>query len=387
MNILYFSWGENSTDDFQDAMTRLGHTVCTIQSAVQNYIENPPLTQALENELQKHAYDFMFSFDYLPFISETANAHQIKYVSWVYDCPHWTLYSPTIKYECNYIFLFDQDLFSCVTSRGAKHAFHLPLACNTTRTEQLLKLANHPSPAQYQNDLSFVGSLYEKNTYRQIQYLPDTLRGYLDGISAVQKQLWGCNLIKELLTPEKITELKNYIHLEPDPACPIPATELFQDMILTKITSEERIAYLNTLAASCKVSLYTNSEAALCPGADHKGILSYKKEMPAVFHRSKINLNITLRSITSGIPLRALDIMGCGGFLLTNYQRELAEYFKPDQEFVYFDSLEDLVQKVQYYFVHETERERIARAGYQKVRECFSYEIQLQKIVSLVMDS
>ena len=38
-----------------------------------------------------------------------------------------------------------------------------------------------------------------------------------------------------------------------------------------------------------------------------------------MFANSKVNLNITLRNIKTGIPLRALDIMGAGGFLLTNY--------------------------------------------------------------------
>ena len=49
--------------------------------------------------------------------------------------------------------------------------------------------------------------------------------------------------------------------------------------------------------------------------------------MPLVFQNSKINLNITLRSIKNGIPLRAIDIMGAGGFLLTNYQNDFGLHF------------------------------------------------------------
>ena len=56
--------------------------------------------------------------------------------------------------------------------------------------------------------------------------------------------------------------------------------------------------------------------------------------MPLIFRESKINLNITLRSITSGMPLRALDIMGAGGFLLSNYQQELAENYIDGEELV-----------------------------------------------------
>lgn len=53
----------------------------------------------------------------------------------------------------------------------------------------------------------------------------------------------------------------------------------------------------------------------------NKGILDYYNNMPVVFCNSKINLNISLRTIRNGIPLRAMDIMGAGGFLISNYQK------------------------------------------------------------------
>ena len=42
----------------------------------------------------------------------------------------------------------------------------------------------------------------------------------------------------------------------------------------------------------------------------------------------KIYLNMTIKPIQTGLPLRIFDIMGCGGFLMTNYQAELPEYFE-----------------------------------------------------------
>ncbi len=154
-------------------------------------------------------------------------------------------------------------------------------------------------------------------------------------------------------------------------------------MILSKITSDERISYLNALAQYFHVTLYTGSNERLCPTASYQGTISYTDQMPAVFHKSKINLNITLRSIASGIPLRAIDIIGCGGFLLTNYQPELAEYLEPDHDFVYFESLDDLLQKADYYLSHDDEREQITRNGYEKVQALFSYETQVQKMLQL----
>ena len=82
--------------------------------------------------------------------------------------------------------------------------------------------------------------------------------------------------------------------------------------------------------------------------------------MPLVFSQSKINLNISLKTIKTGIPLRVADVMGCGGFVLSNYQQELEEYFVIGEECVVYENLQDMFLKAQYYLEHEEERKRIA---------------------------
>ena len=107
-------------------------------------------------------------------------------------------------------------------------------------------------------------------------------------------------------------------------------------------------------------------------------------EMPRVFRDSRINLNISLRSIRSGIPLRALDIMGAGGFLMSNYQPELAEYFEDGKELAMYGSAQELIDKTAYYLSHEEERRQIAKAGFGKVQELFSYEVRVTQMLDLV---
>lgn len=60
---------------------------------------------------------------------------------------------------------------------------------------------------------------------------------------------------------------------------------------------------------------------------------------------SKINLNFTIPNIKSGIPLRVWDVLGAGGFLLTNYQAEIPYYFKEGEDLVCFDGIDDLCEK------------------------------------------
>ena len=89
------------------------------------------------------------------------------------------------------------------------------------------------------------------------------------------------------------------------------------------------------------------------------GPVDYYSTMPLVFRHSRINLNITLKSIRTGVPLRCMDIMGSGGFLLTNFQSDLLDLFVPDEDFVFYESETDFIDKIRYYLSHEASRQQI----------------------------
>ena len=108
------------------------------------------------------------------------------------------------------------------------------------------------------------------------------------------------------------------------------------------------------------------------------GAIDYYDLMPLVFKNSKINLNITLRSIQTGIPLRCFDIFGAGGFLLTNYQADLFDYFTPGEDFDFYDSEDNLIAKIEYYLSHDKERCEIAENAYKKVKNYHTYRDRLE---------
>lgn len=117
-------------------------------------------------------------------------------------------------------------------------------------------------------------------------------------------------------------------------------------------------------------------------GLSNHGTVDPYTEAPLVFHRSKINLNISLRSIKSGIPLRAFEIMGSGGFLLSNYQADFFEDFTPGVDFDYYESKEDLLQKIDYYLTHEEERAAIAKNGHDKVARGHTYRDRVREMLA-----
>jgi spore maturation protein CgeB len=111
------------------------------------------------------------------------------------------------------------------------------------------------------------------------------------------------------------------------------------------------------------------------------GYVDYYTVMPLVFSQSKVNLNISLRTIRTGIPLRVVDVLGCGGFLISNYQSELEEYFEIGQDLEVYGSIEELYEKVQFYLEHEDVRRQIAQNGFEKVKRDFTFTDRLSRIL------
>ena len=82
-------------------------------------------------------------------------------------------------------------------------------------------------------------------------------------------------------------------------------------------------------------------------------------------------------NIREGIPLRVMDILGSGGFLITNYRKALCNVFEDDKDLVVYYDEYDLLQKIDYYLSHEEERIRIAENGRRKVLSQHSLSIKI----------
>lgn len=79
---------------------------------------------------------------------------------------------------------------------------------------------------------------------------------------------------------------------------------------------------------------------------------------------SRITLNTHI-DLASGQAsnMRLFEATGVGSCLLTEWQPDLSNYFKPDEEVVTYRSPEEAAEKACYLLKHEAERSRIARAG------------------------
>ena len=398
MKVLYYDWGSNSGADICQGFRNLNIEYDVWKQALENYESDESFLNGLMKKLDAGNYDCIFSFDYIPLLSYGAQKFGILYYSWIYDCPQFTLFSDSIYNSCNRIFFFDRNQYYYFVNRGVKNIFHLPLAVNVHKLGCLLNeedTDNNNTEGKYRNlksisylyEVGFIGSLYNNNMYNQINYLPPYMKGYLDGIINSQLNVYGYNLFTELLTKDIVNELNKYIKLDDSVNIKLPDEVIYEKMLSDKLAEVERIEVLTRCSKYADVLLCTGSDASdLLNAASTIGKINvrppvdYDTELPTLYRRTKINLNITCRSISSGMPMRVLDVMGCGGFLLSNYQTELAEYFVPGEEVILYESMSDLEDKVSYYLSHDDERISIAQRGCEKVRKYFSYENMLGKM-------
>lgn len=365
MKILFYRYGSILEPAITECFRQAGLEVAEETTQISKKdIPASQIASSVSDLLAKDSFLFVFSVNFFPAVSDVCNIYRIPYVCWSVDCPVMELFSPSLAHPCNRVFLFDRAQYEQFRPQNPSGIFHLPLATDVAHWDKTISSATEQIRKPYRSDVSFVGSLYEnKKEYRKHPGISEKTSGYIQGLIEAQLLVYGHNFIADALTEEVTGELETLCDIPYGPV----RSYISDYLIGYEVACEERHRLLNLLSEQVSVDLYTNSNTGgISPGIRiHKGVKTLT-EMPLVFHESKINLNLSVCPIRSGLPLRVFDICGCGGFLLTNYQEELAELYEPGTEAEFFTSAEELTDKACYYLAHEEQRKAIAQKGYER---------------------
>lgn len=387
MHILWMEWDSFGREGLSNEFERRGYEV---ERFVLNRTENMRLNKEYAEKMIRFMagkkIDFVFSYNYFPVVSIACNACRVKYVSWVYDSPVATLYSNTIKFPYNYVFMFDKAAYLDLLKLGIDTVYYLPMATDI-RTYDSYEM-NQDIRDIYTAPISFVGSTYSEKKhqlYNWLQGVDDYTRGYLEGIVQAQKKIYGELILEELLTPNIMKEM---LKVQPwtmnEDGFEKPSWVFAQYYLARRVTTLERKEILQMLSEKYRTVLYTNEKTPHLPKVENRGQAGRLKESVYIYRCSQINLNMSLRSIVTGMPYRIFEIIGSGGFLLSNYQEDFLDYFAPKEDFDYYSSYEDLMEKAEYYLSHEKERKEIARNGYEKIKQYHSFQKRLDIILDMI---
>jgi len=387
MKLLFIDAPSFGKMDMMEAFEKLGfELVLYYDEGIFDY-KNEKTERELNDILADTEIAAVFSFNWYSLLSSICEKNRIKYISHVYDSPQKALFSTAILNECNYIFLFDRAMYQELHDGGINTVYYLPLMANVERLDRLV--IPESSLSKVSSDVSFVGSLYDediKHNYydRMEKRLDEFTKGYLRGVIEAQLQVSGYSFVEACLTD---VVLENMYKAMPYKRREDGVEELryiySQYFIDYKITAIERKRLLTAVSDHFNFKLYTHNKPSDMPNAIFMGPIDWEESMPAVFKNSKINLNITLRAIRTGMPLRVFDILGAGGFLISNYQEDFLDFFTPGEDIVFFDGQNDLLDKIDYFLTHENERKEIARNAYEKIKSSHTYLCRAKQMLQV----
>lgn len=392
MKILMFTWASFGDNDILDAFGAEGHSV------VQKPFDrdegsarlDPTVTAKLESTIREVSPDFVYTFNYFPVIALACKNTDTRYVSWVYDSPVVALYSYTIIFPTNYVFVFDSDTYLEFHNQGIETVHFMPMAASPDRLMAMQDWDDFQKTMwNNETDIAFIGSLYTEkhNFYDRLKNITPYTRGYLEGIMEAQRQVYGYNFVESLLTEDIMQDMYQDLPMDTNADGVERKSWMFAQYVLNRqITAIERTDFLNRIGSKYKYDLYTPDKEKKMQGAINHGQVDYYDYAPYVFKKAKINLNISLRSIVNGIPLRCFDIMGNGGFLFTNYQGDFEQFFEAGKDYVFYESADDMMNKLAYYLAPENEAERaaIAQSGLKKINAEHTYRHRVCEIIDAI---
>ncbi|NBX75904.1 MAG: hypothetical protein EBQ92_05075 [Proteobacteria bacterium] len=93
----------------------------------------------------------------------------------------------------------------------------------------------------------------------------------------------------------------------------------------------------------------------------------YFPDFADILSRSKITLGLLREEAQDRHTQRTFEIPACGALQIAPRNEEILSFFDENEEIVCFETVDELKEKVSFYLKNETERNRIAKNGYERV--------------------
>jgi hypothetical protein len=113
------------------------------------------------------------------------------------------------------------------------------------------------------------------------------------------------------------------------------------------------------------------------------------EEMVKMYSRSKISLGFggadTSKELEkegrlTAVKGRDLEAPMSGAFYITEYRKELEDYYEIGKEIICYYDTEDLIEKIKYYLANEDEAEAIREAGYRRARREHTWAMRFEQV-------
>lgn len=104
-------------------------------------------------------------------------------------------------------------------------------------------------------------------------------------------------------------------------------------------------------------------------------------EINELYNHSKICLNMHHSQSRKAANPRNFEILGAGGFLLTDRDLSYLKGLREGKEYEKYTSMNDLVDKIRYYLDNEEDRKRVEAAGHSTAERWHTYACRAHEII------
>jgi len=309
----------------------------------------PKVTKELLRQIKKahedRPIDLFFSYFYdvcvLPEGIETIRSMGIKAVNWYCNGSYQFHLVEEISPHYDWCLVPEKFRLEDYRAIGAQ-----PIYCQEAANHEIYK----PYHVPVEFDVTFVGQAYGDR--------PEYIQCLLD--SNIDVRVWGYGWDK--FSQNYQSQVANPVKRLARTVREFWSNTDLEDAFRRLLTLELVISARKTVSETPIITL---------PNEIIGGVLS-DVEMVKMYSRSKINLGFSSCNTDDAeerilqIRLRDFEVPMSGGFYLVEYMEELEEFFEIGKEIVCYTGPEDLVEQFKYYLRHDSEREKIRRAGHER---------------------
>ena len=333
--------------------------------------------------------DFVFTINHLGLdregvLMDLLARMELPLASWFVDNPHLILYlygnlnSP----YCS-IFTWDSDNIQSLKALGFNNVFYLPLATDSHRFSPGRSL---PGFGFESRDISFVGnSMVHKVAIRLEKIrardgsgpLVDNYRDVATAfMNSSQSQVYP-------VLEQEFPELRQSFESLPG----IEARLDFETLITWEATRVyrrqcvEKILPFKPLIAGddgWKQTFRPDGSWHYHPE------LSYYADLPGFYPHSRINFNTTSAQMKGAVNQRVFDIPACGGFVITDYRKQIENLLEPGTEVIYYQDEVEIGQLVKHYLSNDKERKKVSTRARKRILDQHTYDHRIKELCSVM---
>jgi len=342
-------------DDVVSGAKAMGWDVFELPVNMSGTTENSFLTDMLQS-LVSFRPDFVLTINHGGFDNEGVlagilNSFNVPLASWFVDHPVAIIAGSEKNVQENtQIFCFERTALSWLSKVGFEDPIHLPTASN--------QKVFHPSLV----DINKATNLGESLVLVAGSWWQRARETSTPEVKKLATQMLDENAIDHNLLRHHLHEFE-YIQASPDSREKFAAIHV----ALAELTMNKRAKFITALKELNPVVYGDEHWKELVNGVELRGPVHNTKELPSLFAGSKVNLNVTAEQMPTAVNQRVWDVPGIGGFLLTDAQDDVLEYFEDGEDVAIYHNLDEAVDKASFYVANDSLRNKIAHKALIKI--------------------